>query len=264
MKSIIQRVGEHGLDVLKKYPVRQFLVIALAGSQNYGLDTENSDVDTKMLIIPTLGDISMNREPVSKTSIRENSEHTDIKDYRLYFNTLKKQNPNFVEILFTNYYVVNPEYQAEWDELIAIREKIARLNPHKTISSMRGIVHQKYKQFANENSIRGDLVKKYGYDGKQAYHLLRIENFINKYIENVDYAVALRPEEELRKKLFDYKLNKVPFAEAKAEMERAYNKVTKLTEEYLAKNSSINDIETEKEMDLIAYEILKKSLRKEL
>lgn len=264
MKSIINRVGEHGLDALERYPDTQFLVIALAGSQNYGLDTENSDVDTKMLVIPSLVDISLNRELVSKTLVRKNSEHTDMKDYRLYFTTLKKQNPNFVEILFTDYTVVNPEYQVEWDRLIAIREQIARLNPHKTILSMRGIVHQKYKQFANENSIRGDLVKKYGYDGKQAYHLLRIEHFIDKYIENVDYAIALRPEAELREKLFDYKLNKVPFVEAKVEMERVYNKITQLTEDYLAKNPSLNDIETEKEMDLIAYEIIKKSLRKEI
>lgn len=31
--------------------------IALYGSQNYQLDTENSDVDSKMLVIPTLDDL---------------------------------------------------------------------------------------------------------------------------------------------------------------------------------------------------------------
>ena len=41
------------------------LGVFLQGSQNYHLDYAGSDIDTKAIIIPTLDDIVLNKQPVS-------------------------------------------------------------------------------------------------------------------------------------------------------------------------------------------------------
>ena len=90
-----QAIAESGRHVLGTF---------YQGSGNYGLDYKDSDVDTKCLIIPTLKEIALAKQPISTTHIRENNEHIDLKDIRLYLQTFRKQNLNFLEILFTKYY----------------------------------------------------------------------------------------------------------------------------------------------------------------
>lgn len=41
--------------------------MAVQGSQNYGLDWDESDVDTKCWVVPTLKEMSFNSRPVSET-----------------------------------------------------------------------------------------------------------------------------------------------------------------------------------------------------
>ena len=110
------------IPVLKNdynYPADNILGIFLQGSQNYGLDYEGSDVDTKLIVVPTLKDIAMNNKPISTTYVRpSDSAHTDLKDVRLYMETFKKANINFVEILFTDYKYVNEYYLPECNELV--------------------------------------------------------------------------------------------------------------------------------------------------
>ena len=43
----------------------------------------------------------------------ENNEHIDVKDIRLMFDNFKKQNINFLEILFTKFGIVNEKYLDE-------------------------------------------------------------------------------------------------------------------------------------------------------
>ena len=66
--------------------------VFLQGSQNYHLDYEGSDIDTKVIVLPTLEDIVLNKSPVSTTHIREDNSHIDLKDIRLMWQCFKKQN----------------------------------------------------------------------------------------------------------------------------------------------------------------------------
>lgn len=88
------------------------LGVFLQGSQNYELDYDGSDIDTKAILIPSFKDFIMNNKPVSTTLILPSNEHIDIKDIRLFMDCFKKQNINFIEILFTQYKVMNPEFEA--------------------------------------------------------------------------------------------------------------------------------------------------------
>ena len=98
MSNTIKRVKEHYNEALEYFPEDKIVGIFLQGSQNYQLDTEFSDVDTKLIIVPTFTEIAMNKQPLSTTHVRENDEHIDFKDIRLYINTFRKQNINFLEI----------------------------------------------------------------------------------------------------------------------------------------------------------------------
>ena len=55
-------------------------------------------------------DFVHSKQPVSYTHIMENNEHVDIKDIREMFDCFKKQNSNFLEILFTDYMIINDKY----------------------------------------------------------------------------------------------------------------------------------------------------------
>ena len=101
MRNIQQALEEHKTAVLKKYPKDKLLGVFLYGSQNYGTSTENSDVDTKAILIPSFGDLIL-REPVSKEIHLANNEHCEVKDIRELVKMFKKQNINFLEILYTD------------------------------------------------------------------------------------------------------------------------------------------------------------------
>ena len=107
-EKIMRRLSEHLDAVKEKHP--EWVGIFLQGSQNYKLDYEGSDVDSKLIVLPSFEDFVLNRKPYSYTHIMENDEHVDVKDIRLMFDCFRKQNINFVEILFTKYRILNPKY----------------------------------------------------------------------------------------------------------------------------------------------------------
>lgn len=86
---IESRLREHLNHYLKTYP-NDWIGIFLQGSQNYGLDYETSDIDTKIIVLPSLEDIALNKQPISTTLVMPNDEHVDVKDIRLMFDCFKK------------------------------------------------------------------------------------------------------------------------------------------------------------------------------
>ena len=177
-ESIMKRVREHYDEALEYFPEDKIVGVFLQGSQNYGLDYENSDVDTKLITVPSFREICLNKKPVSTTHVRANEEHTDWKDVRLYMETFRKQNLNFLEILFTDFQIVNPLYQEQWDRLVAAREDIARMNEYRAVKSMKGIALEKYHAMEHEYPSKVEVLARWGYDPKQLHHLLRVEEYL--------------------------------------------------------------------------------------
>lgn len=179
---IQSKVTKHLQDVIKEYPFSQIFGIFYVGAANYGLDTEKSDVDTRVLIVPTLKDLVYNTKPLSKTIIRENGEHIEVRDIRLVLQNFKKQNINSLEILFTKYKIINKKYQGFWDVLTNCAESICYLNPGAAIKCIQGMSIQKFRHLERMSKEREDIVKTYLYDPKELYHLLRLEEFLTKYV----------------------------------------------------------------------------------
>ena len=188
---IMEQLNRHYQEVLALFPEDRIVGVFLQGSQNYGLDYEGSDIDTKCIVLPTLEDLIFNRKPVSTTHVLPNEEHLDLKDVRLYFQTFRKQNLNFMEILFTKYKIVNPTYEPMWNRLIENNEQIARYNPVGAVKTMKGIALEKYHALEHRYPSKVELIDTWGYDGKQLSHLIRVDEYLARYIAGEPYADCL-------------------------------------------------------------------------
>ena len=58
---IMEQLNRHYQEALTLFPEDRIVGVFLQGSQNYGLDYEGSDIDTKCIVLPTLEDLIFNR-----------------------------------------------------------------------------------------------------------------------------------------------------------------------------------------------------------
>lgn len=264
MKTTFERVEEHYKEALEHFSYDQIVGCFLQGSQNYQLDLPSSDVDTKLIVVPKFRDIALNSKPVSTTHIRANEEHIDFKDIRLYMETFRKQNLNFLEILFTPYSLVNCEYEQQWDRLEIARERIARMNPWRAVKSMKGIALEKFHAMEHRYPSKIELIDKYGYDFKQLHHLVRVDNYLTRYINGDKYEDCLIPTEEMKKFLLDIKRGKWDLAAARELATMSLEHVTKIADEFCAQTEDKEDAEMRELLEDVSYNIMKIAVEKEL
>ncbi len=261
-KWIMDRVQEHYNEALEHFPKDRIVCLILQGSQNYGLDYEGSDIDTKLIVTPTFKDIAMNHKPVSTTHIRANNEHIDFKDIRLYIQTFRKQNLNFLEILFSPYTIINPIYAEQWNRLVEAREAIAHYNLPQAIKSMRGIAKEKYYAMEHHYPSRMEWINKFGYDPKQFHHLWRVEEYLERYISGESYAdclISKQPEVLQSAKTGNWTLEDARWM-AKCSIDRIDN----MCDEFLKTCSSEVNSEVDTLLDDVQYKIMEIAIKKEI
>ena len=261
-QEVMTRLMEHAAEAKPMFEPQQFVMIGLQGSQNYGLDIEGSDVDTKFVVAPTFKEIAMNRKPVSTTHIRANEEHIDLKDVRLMLQTFKKQNMNFVELLFTPYKEVNPLYQEQWDRLVREREVIAHYSPYQAVKTMKGVAMEKYHAMEHEYPSKLEVLAKYGYDPKQLHHLLRVKDFLERYIAGESYESCLQPRDpeylkSVKKGLYNLDL-------ARDVADATIKSVTEVADTFTSTHECTCDPYAEELIDDVQYEIMKTAVEQEL
>lgn len=259
---IMDRVREHYNEALEHFPEDRIVGVFYQGSGNYGLDYEGSDVDTKLIVTPTFEDIAMNKKAVSTTHIRENEEHIDFKDIRLYIQTFRKQNLNFLEILFTKYCIVNPMYKAEWDRLVNAREAIAHYSPVQAIKSMKGIAMEKYHAMEHHYPARMAWIERFGYDPKQLHHLIRVNEYISRYIDGESYESCLCSK--MSGYLKNVKLGLHNLDDARITANWAIQSIDRMCSKYLETCSKEVDKEVDVLLDDVQYNIMKIAIQKEI
>ena len=160
------------------------LGIFLYGSQNYGTNKPDSDVDVKVVVLPPFEDFCLkSTNPYTKEFELPSGEHINIKDIRIYRDNILKQNINSVETLFTEFYILNPKYETLFNEyLVANREYISKINRSKAVMS---ISHQALHTLSQS---KGDV--------KKFYNAARLKFFLEKYVKDVPYEECLRPQGE--------------------------------------------------------------------
>ena len=134
--NIKQRLQAHYNAAAAHYGEDNILGVFLYGSQNYGTDTQDSDIDTKCILLPDLYHLAIEQFPVKDLMV--DGEKCTCMTIMHAVANWKKQNINFVEILFTHYYIINPKYQKIWRKLMpqTFKEKIGRYNMSQAMISM--------------------------------------------------------------------------------------------------------------------------------
>lgn len=264
-KYIMERLQEHYTEAMTIFPKDKILGIFVQGSQNYGLEYEGSDLDTKCIVLPTLEDICLNKKATSYTHVRENNEHIDFKDFRVIAGDFKKQNINFLEILFTPYCIVNEDYIGLFEEMWGYAEDIARYDNHRFIKATAGMSMEKHKALELDRPSQHDEIIEHGWATKQLHHLIRLNHFIKRWVAgeffgeclidlNHDYLVKIKQDGH---KMFTL--------EEAREMAKVFDEETNaIKEQYIATHEHEIDEYAGKVIDDAVVSIIRKSLKKEI
>lgn len=180
--AIYKRLKQH--YNLVKNQGYNILFIALQGSQNYNLATEESDVDSMIVIIPSLDDIVSGKPPINKVIQSPLQEQIEIMDIRYFRDQLIKQNTQFLQILFTDYKIVNSGYRDYVNYLYNMNEELTHINRIALFRNIIGIGQACNRRFyKKEQDMKARC--------KQLYHLIRLDYLFKCLTEDKSYNESL-------------------------------------------------------------------------
>ena len=247
-------------DAISKYGENHIIGTFLYGSQNYNLATSTSDVDTRTLIIPSFNDIVLSNKEIAIEKCLDDGSHSNIEDIRHFTRALRKQNICFLEILFTDYFKINPAYKYIWDKLLDYREEIARMNPGNFVRAITGMSVQQH-----DKVLGSSLTNKLGYNGKALAMLLRLEYMLEKYIAGLPFKDCLVVDEHTKDRILTYKTAEtIPLATAIKESDRAYLNIKTMSDSLLLYENLAENIATVNFINSVVADLIKPSLLKEL
>lgn len=269
---IRKRLKEHLDEALTNPKIHDWFMIAVNGSYNYNMDTPQSDIDSKLLVIPSLEQLVSGRSLNYLHCMSDNGEHVEVKDIRHYFTTMLKQNINFVETLYAQVWIVNPVYMRLFHYLFEMRDVISGCNPIATIHCIQGTAHQKYKQMLQSSPARAADIEKYGFDRKSLHHLVRCVFFGEYYMEGTSYQECLQNNDvpNIRRMIMSLKTTTVLNREyAISIAEDMLDGFDEKVDSYLdtikpfQKDFSALAADVKVFLDTLAFEIIKQSIAKE-
>ena len=260
-EKVLKRVFEHAEYVEKQLPDYPRIFTALQGSQNYGLADAESDVDTKTLVLPVFEELVFAKKRMSTTlEVAPTIEHADVKDVREMFTCFRKQNINFLEILFTPYVDVNPMFMEHYQVLFDEREAIAHLNPYQGLRAMVGHLMEKYHAFDHPYPSIAWKIEKYHYDPKQLHHMVRFQEFLTRFFEDGDsYENCLTPKHP--EELLAIKRGSLPYEYACEVREETKLWADEFLAKWKAKLPNEENLATSKLMDELIMDMFMKAYR---
>lgn len=192
-KIDIFKTLSHYKDVLEEqgYTV---LYIGLYGSQNYNLDDEQSDIDCKAIILPTLHDIIF-RKTTSKVIECENGS-IDVKDLITFYNVIRKGNFSYIEAIDTEY-SIGDKY---------LKDLFKQIRPN--LKSFLGAMYEKRKALTHEYPSKHEEFEKWGFDPKQYHHIIRLSHILQHINNSFSYMVY---DDYLGKDMIEIKRNTIGY-----------------------------------------------------
>lgn len=159
------------------------VMTSLIGSQNYDLDTKDSDIDTFSLIFPSLKELAHADDPKAGIIFAEDG-HCNFKDIRIALNLLRKTSPNSVEYFASKYRVYNPKFQDILSEYLNNNGTLWNMihcNYEHMLYAMAGMAHQ--------------LTKRNMPAGKRFAHALRLDDMFYHFFNspNAGAILEMRP-----------------------------------------------------------------------
>lgn len=153
------------------------IYIGLYGSQNYSVDDEQSDIDARAIILPSLHDIVFRK--VTSKVIEYDEGAIDVKDIITFYDVIKKGNFSFIEAIDTKY-SIGDKY---------IKELFKRFRPNP--KSVLGAMYEKRKALTHMYPSKVEEFEKWECDPKQYHHIIRLYDLLNYNLQNNTYLSYL-------------------------------------------------------------------------
>jgi hypothetical protein len=109
-----------------------------------------------------------------------------------------------------------------------------------------------------------DVLAKYGYDPKQLHLLVRVDNYLTRYINGESYEECLIPDEVMIAFLLELKIGKWDLAAARSLAKYSLEHIEKIADDFLSKTSDQEDVEARELLQDVSYNIMKIAVEKEL
>ena len=230
----------HYKDVLEEqgYTV---LYIGLYGSQNYNLDDEQSDIDCKVIILPTLHDIIF-RKTTSKVIECENGS-IDVKDLITFYNVIKKGNFSYIEAIDTEY-SIGDKY---------LKDLFKQIRPN--LKSFLGAMYEKRKALTHEYPSKHEEFEKWGFDPKQYHHIIRLSHILQHINNSFSYMVY---DDYLGKDMIEIKRNTIGYT--KQFVEKDSDEIIERSKKMIPEDYKYEEVDLSDEIGRYIEKEIKKEL----
>lgn len=239
-KTDIFKTLSHYKDVLEEqgYTV---LYIGLYGSQNYNLDDEQSDIDCKVIILPTLHDIIF-RKTTSKVIECENGS-IDVKDLITFYNVIKKGNFSYIEAIDTEY-SIGDKY---------LKDLFKQIRPN--LKSFLGAMYEKRKALTHEYPSKHEEFEKWGFDPKQYHHIIRLSHILQHINNSFSYMVY---DDYLGKDMIEIKRNTIGYT--KQFVEKDSDEIIERSKKMIPEDYKYEEVDLSDEIGRYIEKEIKKEL----
>ena len=174
------------LDWLNTNTDHDIIYIAAYGSMNYDMFLDipeyKSDVDAKAIHVPSFEEIIKGTKMVSKVYTMDDGSQIDVKDIRMYIEMWKKSNPEYLEMIVTEFYIAKTEFK----EIISLGDEITTINVGGLLNCIKGMQMEKYKALSHPYPNIKSEVEEYGYSRKQIHHIHRLLWFTKSLLSKIE------------------------------------------------------------------------------
>lgn len=165
----------------------EYLFISSIGSFNYNLQYDKSDVDTRLVYVPGLDNISNGRDQKTR-QMNVGEAHMTVESIVNFKRLLMKSNPTVLEALYSRNMVLNDKYiEPFYDLIVPHWDEIPYLNPHEFFKAILGAS----VSFTKKTSV------------KSLSHVPRMYGILVKYLEGKPFDEVLYLDDDERKTIFN-------------------------------------------------------------
>lgn len=240
--DVIERLHSKGLIKPPPFVVGGTQYLTMMGSVAYGVSTDHSDVDvygwcipSKDIVFPhTAGEIfgfGRQKERFEQfqqhhVKDKEAGKEYDLNIYNIvkFFDLVMENNPNMIDSLFTH------------QTCVLKSTKLAdHVRDNRKIFLHKGAWHR-FKGYAysqmhkiriknpEEGSVRYEMVQKYGYDVKFAYHVVRLLNEVEQILITGDLDLMQNNEQLKEIRRGEWSLEKLEqhFVDKERDLEKTF------------------------------------------
>jgi hypothetical protein len=160
------------------------------GSRAYGCHNEDSDHDEVAIVLENLDErMEIGKEPFTSGQKKIGSGDCHIYSLEKFCQLATQGNPNILEVCFSPVLFYTPE----GNELIENRNWFwSKQAGSRFLGYMKAQKERLLGERGQKDVNRKDLVEKYGYDTKYAYHIIRLGLIGNEFITSGYIRLPMR------------------------------------------------------------------------